>query len=143
MLNYYICFFLFCQMFFYVFGEALCFFKKQLPKAVFKKNTEVVLFALILVYNKNFVFWCCRLLFYFEFYIIKAKEQSRKNVIGLNSREEGNGGEEMEFFCRSILFSSYSFCGLIYLDNMRLEQNLQNNAQKEVHIIALSDASQE
>lgn len=46
----------------------------------------------------------------------------------------------MEFFCRSILFSSYSFCGLIYLDNMRLEQNLQNNAQKEVHIIALSDS---
>lgn len=65
-------FFCFVKCFFAFLAKLYVFLKNSYRKQYFKKNTEVVLFALILVYNKNFVFWCCRLLFCFEFYIIKV-----------------------------------------------------------------------
>lgn len=65
-------FFVLSNVFFAFLAKLYVFLKNSYRKQYFKKNTEVVLFALILVYNKNFVFLCCRLLFYFEFYIIKV-----------------------------------------------------------------------
>ena len=46
--------------------------------------------------------------------------------------------KKWNFFVVQYFLALIPFVGLF--DNMRLEKNLQNNAQKEVYIIALSDS---